>query len=150
MWQCTPSKPGWHLQTYSLKTSPRLVGAMTSQAPSFLQGLGLQGPKGYRIGKIAQSFARHIFSSRTLLPQSTCLCQVTGVSTEAVRTDTDEGILSNSCHTSRSIVANIHLTVVAWTWEGKQTEWGLVVTVLAHCSRGSHRSILISSFLSTD
>lgn len=45
IWQCTPLKPGWHLQMYSLKTSPRLVGAMTSQDPSFSQGLGLQGPE---------------------------------------------------------------------------------------------------------
>lgn len=45
IWQCTPSKPGWHLHMYSLKTSPRLVGAMTSHDPSLLQGLGLQGPE---------------------------------------------------------------------------------------------------------
>lgn len=45
IWQCTPSKPGWHLQMYSLKTSPRLVGVIISHKPSFLQGLGLHGPE---------------------------------------------------------------------------------------------------------
>lgn len=45
VWQCTPSKPGWHLQMYSLKTSPRRVGVTTSHNPSFLQGFGLQGPE---------------------------------------------------------------------------------------------------------
>lgn len=46
MWQCGPSNPGWHLQRYSLKTSPRLVFVITSHNPSFLQGLGTQGPEG--------------------------------------------------------------------------------------------------------
>lgn len=44
VWQCVPSKPGRHLQMYSLKTSPRRVGVTTSHSPSFLQGFGLQGP----------------------------------------------------------------------------------------------------------
>lgn len=44
----------------------------------------------------------------------TCLCQVAGVSAEAIRTDADEGIVSDTCHTRPSIVAMIHITVVTW------------------------------------
>lgn len=65
IWQCTPSKPVWHLQMYSLKTSPRLVGATTSHCPSFLQGLGVQGPDG-RKGSLQEKNLAHPQISRTV------------------------------------------------------------------------------------
>lgn len=61
MWQWAPSKPGWHLHMYSVKTSPRLDGAMTSHTPSFLQGLGLQGP-GRMKEKLRSSSIDHVLN----------------------------------------------------------------------------------------
>lgn len=113
IWQCTPSKPGWHLQMYSLKTSPRLVGAMISHEPSFLQGLGLQGPEGRRKKRDYSECMIYLDNPSKKAPLCcTRLCEVAGVSTEAIRTDTDEWILSYPCHTCSSIMAKIHLTVV--------------------------------------
>lgn len=44
----------------------------------------------------------------------TRLGQVAGVSTEAICTDADKWIVPDSRHTCSPIVADIHLTVVAW------------------------------------
>lgn len=118
IWQCTPSKPGWHLQMYSLKTSPRLVGEMTSQDPSFLQGLGLQGPnrqKERSQGGVSLKPITSTLGWKKVPLCCTCLCQVAGVSSEAISTDADERIISHSCHTRCSVMAKIHLTVITWT-----------------------------------
>lgn len=76
VWQCTPSKPGWHLQMYSLKTSPRRVGATTSHTPSFLQGFGLQGPeKGDKGEEWVDSQGHEPSPSATSYPsRSGCRC----------------------------------------------------------------------------
>ncbi|KAF3832889.1 hypothetical protein F7725_026554 [Dissostichus mawsoni] len=54
-----------------------------------------------------------IGGSKRLVPVSrACLCQVAGVSSEAIVTDADERILSYPCHARSSIETNIHLTEV--------------------------------------
>lgn len=53
----------------------------------------------------------------------TCLCQVAGISAEAISTNTDEQIFSHPCHACSPIMANIHLTVV--TWVNKQVQKSL-------------------------
>lgn len=113
IWQCTPSKPVWHLQMYSLKTSPRLVGETTSHTPSFLQGLAVQGPDGRR------AFLQD-FSLKKSAAFRTCLGQVAGIATKAFRTNTDEGVLSDSCHACSSIVAMFYLTVVTCESAGRK------------------------------
>ncbi len=157
IWQWAPSKPGWHLQMYSLKTSPRLVGVMTSHDPSFLQGLGLQGPERTRKGKtLVQAYDQLCFSSETFLFRSTCLCQVAGVSTEAIRTDADEWILSYTRHACSSVMAKIHLTVVTWVEEIGEKKQGveglkslqrLLKTILQHLKTATASAIHISPIL---
>lgn len=55
-----------------------------------------------------------------LLLCCTCLCQVAGVSSEAISTDTDEWIVTDPRHTRRSVMAKIHLAVVTWGKENKK------------------------------
>lgn len=87
--------------------------------PSFLQGLGLQGPEkdarrktnGFKASDATVFFGR-VFASRKLPLCRTGLCQVAGVSGEAIRADADERILADPRHTRSSVVADIHLAVV--------------------------------------
>lgn len=99
---------------YSLKTSPRLVGDMTSHSPSFLQGLVAQGPGGRR----GFTHQLNLRSWRRVRSVPTCLGQVAGITSKAICTNTDEGIVSDSGHTRPSIVAVLYITVVAWEWAG--------------------------------
>ena len=45
---------------------------------------------------------------------STGLREVAGVSSEAIWADADEGVVSDAIHTRTSIIAEVHLTIIAW------------------------------------
>lgn len=75
-----------------------------------------------------------LFFSKKFPLHCTRLCQVAGVSTEAISTNADERIVSYPCQTGSSIMAEIHLAVVTWgkTSSSLQELLPLQFTYLTH------------------
>lgn len=117
-WQWTPSKPGWHLHTYWVKTSPRRLSPVASHTPWFWQGEGLQGPvlRGQGEGGATVNVHHHheIYCIGCHVGCLTALCLIASVPGEAVRTDADVGG-AGAGHTGATVTAHVHLTVVTCT-----------------------------------